>query len=52
MEMMYTIGDEVRYATTGQFAIVIDDREADNGYYDIRICGSDVEYHVHISELN
>lgn len=31
MEMMYTIGDEVRYAATGQFAIIIDDRDANNG---------------------
>ncbi|WP_373266170.1 hypothetical protein [Hungatella hathewayi] len=51
MEMMYTVGDEVRYAATGQFAIIIDDRDANNGYYDIRICGSE-EYYVHVSELN
>lgn len=52
MEIMYTVGDEVRYAATGQYAIIIDNAGADNGFYEIRICGSDVEYHVHVSELN
>lgn len=52
MENVYTVGDEVRYALTGQYATIVDDTNADRGYYEIRICGSEVEYLVHVSELN
>lgn len=48
----YTIGDEVRYAATGQFATITDDSNAGNGYYEIEMTDTGVSYSVHNSELN
>lgn len=47
--MIYTIGDEVRYALTGQFGIV---KEVDeiNQVYTVEIDG--IEYTVSEGELN
>ena len=47
--MIYTIGDEVRYAITGQFGIVIEVDEI-NQKYTVDIEG--VEYSVTPEELN
>lgn len=52
MENIYTIGDEVRYAATGQFATITDDSNTENGYYGIEMTDTGVGYSVHISELN
>lgn len=49
MDMTYTIGDEVRYARTGQFGIVKNVDEI-NQVYTIDIKG--VEYSVTEDELN